>query len=68
MISKLALDKEQWRETLRVGELSAIEFRAMAMYRIKTFAQAEKLDKETTDKAATRTAGDIRCRNRRHAS
>ena len=47
---KLALEKEQWRETWRVGELSAIEFRAMALYRIKTFAQAENLDKVTTDK------------------
>jgi hypothetical protein len=47
---KLDLEKEQWRETWRVGELSAIEFRAMALYRIKTFAQAEKLDKVTTDK------------------
>jgi hypothetical protein len=47
---KLALEKEQWRETWRVGELSAIEFRAIALYRIKTFAQAEKLDKETTEK------------------
>jgi hypothetical protein len=47
---KLALEKEQWRETWRVGELSAIEFRTMALYRIKTFAQAEKLDKATTDK------------------
>ena len=47
---KLALEKKHWRETWRVGELSAIEFRAMALYRIKTFAQAEKLDKVTTDK------------------
>ena len=45
-----ALQKEQWRETWRVGELSAIEFRTMGLYRIKTFAQAEKLDTETTDK------------------
>jgi hypothetical protein len=45
-----ALEKEQWRETWRVGELSAIEFRVLARYRIKTFAEAEKLDKETTDK------------------
>jgi hypothetical protein len=45
-----ALQKEQWRETWRVGELSAIEFRTMGLYRIKTFAQAEKLDKATTDK------------------
>jgi hypothetical protein len=54
---KLALAKEQWRETGRVGELSAIEFRTMALYRIKTFAQAEKLDQETTDKL-TRMAED----------
>jgi hypothetical protein len=47
---KLALEKEQWRETRRVGELSAIEFRATALYRIKTFAQAEKLNKESADK------------------
>jgi hypothetical protein len=45
---KTALAKEQWREAWRVGELSAIEFRTMALYRIKTFAQAEKLSKETT--------------------
>jgi hypothetical protein len=45
-----ALRKEQWRETERVGELSAIEFRVLALYRIKNFAQAEKLNKETTDK------------------
>lgn len=47
---KRALEKEQWRETRRVVELSAIEFRTMALYRIKTFAQTEKLNKETTDK------------------
>lgn len=47
---KLALERELWRETWRIGELSAIEFRAMALYRVKTFAQAEKLDKATTDK------------------
>jgi copper chaperone CopZ len=49
-LKKTALQKEQWRETRRVGELSAIEFRALALYRIMTFAQAEKLNKETTDK------------------
>jgi hypothetical protein len=32
------------------SRLSAIEFRALALYRIKTFAQAEKLNKETADK------------------
>jgi hypothetical protein len=45
-----ALEKEQWRETARIGELSAVEFRTMALYRIKTFARGEKLDSETTDK------------------
>jgi copper chaperone CopZ/NADH:ubiquinone oxidoreductase subunit 3 (subunit A) len=47
---KRALEKEQWRGTGRVGELSAIEFRTLALHRVKTFATAEKLDKETTDK------------------
>jgi hypothetical protein len=52
-----ALKQEQWRGTARIGELSAIEFRAMAFYRIKTFARTEKLGKETTDKL-TRMAED----------
>jgi hypothetical protein len=47
---KAALAKEQWRQAGRVGELSAIEFRTLALYKIKTFAEAEQLDKETTDK------------------
>jgi hypothetical protein len=47
---KLALVKEQWREAWRVGELSAIEFHTLAVHRVKTFAKAERLDKETTDK------------------
>ena len=47
---KLAVEKEQWRETRRVGELSAIEFRTLALYQIKTFAHAEKLDKGTAAK------------------
>ena len=47
---KRALEKEQWRETRRVGELTAIEFHTMALHRIKMFAQTEKLDKETTEK------------------
>lgn len=45
-----ALEKEQWREAGRIGELSAIEFRTMVLYRVKTFAQAEKLDKAITEK------------------
>jgi hypothetical protein len=47
---KRALEKEQWRETWRVGELSAIEFHTLAVHRVKTFAKAEKLDKGVTDK------------------
>jgi hypothetical protein len=55
---KTALAKEQWRQAGRVGELSAIEFRTIALYRIKTFARAEKLDKETTDKLL-KMVGDL---------
>ena len=47
---KRSLEKEQWREAGRIGELSAIEFRTMVLHRVKTFAQAEKLDKAITDK------------------
>jgi copper chaperone CopZ/NADH:ubiquinone oxidoreductase subunit 3 (subunit A) len=47
---KLAVEKEQWWGTGRIGELSAIEFHTLVLYRVKTFAQAEKLDKEATDK------------------
>jgi hypothetical protein len=49
---QVALEKEQWRETGRIGELSAIEFHTLALYRVKTFAKAENLDQETTDKLA----------------
>jgi hypothetical protein len=45
-----ALDQEQWREGERVSELSAIEFRTLGMRRVKSFAEAEKLDNETTQK------------------
>ena len=47
---QLALEREQWRETWRVGELSAIEFHVLALHRVKTFAKAERLDNEATDK------------------
>jgi hypothetical protein len=47
---KRALDREDWREAARIGELSAIEFHTLALHRFKTFARAEKLDKTTTDK------------------
>jgi hypothetical protein len=47
---KRALEKEQWRETWRVGELSAIEFHTLALHRVKTFAKAEGLDKQATGK------------------
>jgi hypothetical protein len=52
-----ALKNEQWRGTARIGELSAIEFRSMAFYRIKAFARTEKLGKEIADKL-TRMAED----------
>jgi hypothetical protein len=44
---KEALEKEEWHLP---GELSAIEFRTLALDRVKTFAQAEKLDTETAAK------------------
>ena len=47
---KRALEEEQWRETWRIGELSAIEFRTLAMHWVKTFARDEKLKQEATNK------------------
>lgn len=47
-----ALTKENWRGIERIGELSAIEFRTIAIERLKAFAKAEKLDREVTDKLA----------------
>jgi hypothetical protein len=47
---KRALAREEWREAARIGELSAIEFRTLALHRVKTFAKAEKLDKKAADK------------------
>jgi hypothetical protein len=44
---KEALVKEKWGSP---GDLSAIEFRTLALRRLKTFAESEKLDKETADK------------------
>src|SRR5262249_8548015 len=45
-----ALDKEEWRQSERVSELSDIEFRTLGLRRVKAFAEREKLNKETTDK------------------
>jgi hypothetical protein len=47
---QLAVEKEEWRETWRIGELSIIEFRTLVPYRIRAFAKAQKLDNEATDK------------------
>jgi len=44
---KQALMKEAWGSP---GDLSAIEFRTFALHRVKSFAEAEKLDKETGSK------------------
>jgi hypothetical protein len=44
---KQAVVKEEWNSP---GDLSAIEFRTFALHRVKTFAEAEKLDKEATNK------------------
>ncbi len=50
---KRALEREEWRGKDRIGELSAIEFRTLALHRVKTFAKAEKLGQEATDKLVT---------------
>lgn len=44
---KEALVKEKWSSP---GDLSAIEFRTLALHRVKNFTESEKLDKETADK------------------
>jgi hypothetical protein len=45
-----ALRKEEWRELKRIGELSAIEYRTLAVDWLKAFSNAEKLDRGVTDK------------------
>ena len=45
-----ALKQEEWRRSDRVGELSLIEYRTLGLRRVRTFAQTEKLSKETTEK------------------
>jgi hypothetical protein len=47
---KQALDQEQWRAAERVGELSLIEYRTLAVRLVRQFAQSEKLDKVTSEK------------------
>lgn len=47
--ARRALKEEQWRDRGRVGELSAIEFRTLALHRVKAFAREEKLGKGATD-------------------
>jgi hypothetical protein len=44
---KQALANEEWGSP---GDLSAVEFRTFALHRVKSFAEAEKLDKEATGK------------------
>jgi hypothetical protein len=45
-----ALREENWRVKERVGELSAIEFRTLALDRVKAFARDEKLADEAAGK------------------
>lgn len=47
-----ALDQEEWRGAECIGELSAVEFRTLALHRVKKFAKVEKLDEKTADKLA----------------
>lgn len=44
---KEALVQEKWGSP---GDLSAIEFRTLALHRIQTFTESEKLNKETAEK------------------
>lgn len=66
-----ALDKEEWRETKRIAELSAIEFRTLALGQVREFAATEKLDAKLTeelvklaeeewDRTAGRAVGDVK--------
>lgn len=45
-----ALGKEEWREAKRIAELSAIEFRTLALGEARAFAEAEKLGAQATEK------------------
>ncbi|QDV90787.1 hypothetical protein RAS2_18700 [Phycisphaerae bacterium RAS2] len=47
---KRALDKEEWRAAERVGELSAIEFRTLALRRVAEFVQEERIEKAKAEK------------------
>jgi hypothetical protein len=40
---RAALEKEEWRNVKQIGQLSAIEFRTIALGWVKAFAEAEKL-------------------------
>jgi hypothetical protein len=44
---KGALGKERWRTKEQIGELTAIEFRKLALDRVKDFIQGEKIADET---------------------
>jgi hypothetical protein len=52
--ARRALEHEHWRGANRVAELSAIEFHSVALYRLRMFAKASKLDKTTADKLTAR--------------
>lgn len=47
---KAALDKERWRTKERIGELTTMEFRKLALDRIRDFIQREKVADETAAK------------------
>src|SRR5262249_20159053 len=47
---KAALDREGWRTIDQVGELTAIEFRKLALDRVKGFTRAEKIADENAGK------------------
>lgn len=45
-----AIDKEEWRETRRIAELSGIEFRTLSVDQVRDFAKSEKLHAKRTGK------------------
>ena len=47
---KSAIDTERWRTKEQIGELTAIEFRKLALDRVKGFIRSEKVADETAPK------------------
>ncbi len=50
---RMVLMAETWREKERIGELSAIEFRKLAIDRVQAFSKGEKLPDDVAGKLLT---------------